>query len=197
MTERWLPVPDYEDLYEVSDQGRVRSLDRLIPHRWPGHQGRVRGRILRATPDRTGHLRVTLSRNAARHYTYVHTLVLLAFVGPRTDGMEACHGNGQPADNRLANLRWDTSQANKLDAVRHGTHWQTRKTRCPQGHVLLQYKFGRVCRECPIERQRAKRRAQTHCANGHELPPFIEGKRRRCGNPLCSPKRSSRAANAA
>jgi len=51
----------------------------------------------------------------------VHRLVLLAFIGPCPDGMEACHNNGNPADCRLENLRWDTSAANEADKAKHGT----------------------------------------------------------------------------
>jgi HNH endonuclease len=52
---------------------------------------------------------------------YVHRLVLLAFVGPPGDGQECCHANGDRADCRLENLRWDTRHANRADARRHGT----------------------------------------------------------------------------
>jgi hypothetical protein len=52
---------------------------------------------------------------------YVHHLVLLAFVGPRPDGLICCHGNGDPTDNRPENLRWDTHSANSKDAIKHGT----------------------------------------------------------------------------
>jgi hypothetical protein len=43
---------------------------------------------------------------------YVHDLVLLAFVGPKPEGLEVCHGNDVKADNRLQNLRYDTRSAN-------------------------------------------------------------------------------------
>lgn len=48
-------------------------------------------------------------------------LVMLAFVGPRPDGLDVCHGNGNPADNRLENLRYGTRSENMRDALRHGT----------------------------------------------------------------------------
>lgn len=45
----------------------------------------------------------------------VHLYVLETFVGPRPEGMQACHGDGDPANNRLSNLRWDTCSNNNLD----------------------------------------------------------------------------------
>lgn len=53
--------------------------------------------------------------------TYVHRLVLEAFVGPCPPGMECCHNDGDPSNNALANLRWDTSASNNADKIRHGT----------------------------------------------------------------------------
>jgi hypothetical protein len=47
--------------------------------------------------------------------------VLLAFVGPRPDGTEAAHEDGDPANNRLGNLSWKTPKANQSDRVKHGT----------------------------------------------------------------------------
>jgi hypothetical protein len=60
-------------------------------------------------------------RLADRKQYSVHVLVLLAFIGPRPDGQEACHGDGNPLNNRLENLRWDTHLANEADKTIHGT----------------------------------------------------------------------------
>lgn len=51
----------------------------------------------------------------------VHSCVLLAFVGPRPVGMECCHNDGNPENNKLSNLRWDTPKANCHDKKIHGT----------------------------------------------------------------------------
>lgn len=51
----------------------------------------------------------------------VHSAMLTVFVGPRPRGMYACHNNGNPADNRLSNLRWDTPASNVYDRKTHGT----------------------------------------------------------------------------
>lgn len=53
--------------------------------------------------------------------TLVHRLVLEAFVGPCPEGMQACHNDGNPSNNCLHNLRWDTAKSNHADKVSHGT----------------------------------------------------------------------------
>lgn len=124
-TERWLPVPGFEGLYEVSDHGRVRSLDRIVLKRavrnGPLIQTRRRGRVLKASPDTHGYPMVTLCVDAVNKTTLVHQLVLKAFVGPRPDGHECRHLDGQRANPRLDNLCWGTPKQNSDDKKRHGT----------------------------------------------------------------------------
>lgn len=162
--EEWRPIPDYEGIYEVSGHGRVRSVDRYI---LPGRGGTPRlrrGAMRTLTPGRRGHLYVPLFSAGRVKTMPVHQLVLLAFVGPRLDGMEGCHNNGVPDDNRVENLRWGTRSENSLDMVRHGDHWQARKTECKWGHEYtaentLYSKSGRYCRQCSIQRHRGYRQA--------------------------------------
>lgn len=66
----------------------------------------------------TGYRMVTLPDRVPRT---VHSLVLLAFVGPRPDGMESCHNDGSKTNNALSNLRYDTNKANQADRIKHGT----------------------------------------------------------------------------
>lgn len=103
-------------------------------------------------------------------HSYVHRLVLEAFVGPCPPGMEACHWNGIPGDNRLHNLRWDTPSANNADILRLGRHYETKKTHCPQGHRLVQPNLvraelpSRKCKACNRGRacmQRLELRGET------------------------------------
>ena len=144
--EVWLPVVGYEGAYQVSNWGRVRSL--------PGF---ARGaRIRKATPAGKGHLRVELSLYNQPRSIYVHRMVLEAFVGPCPDGMEGCHNDGDPTNNHLDNLRWDTRSENVRDAIRHGTYSNGRGTRthCMRGHEFTPRntyrKPGRNTRECRI-----------------------------------------------
>jgi len=167
--ELWRPTVGYEGSYEVSDHGRVRSIGRTVPHRKTGSRT-LPTRILnqRMTSRRKGrehakrYLIVDLcSADHKKHIHKVHRLVLEAFVGPRPEGYVACHGNDDPTDNRLDNLRWDTRSANTYDAVVNGCHPQARKTVCGRGHEYTPentyFHTGRYrrrnCRACQRERQ--------------------------------------------
>lgn len=70
---------------------------------------------------RTRRYRATLYRDRIGLMYYVHRLVLMAFVGPCPEGMEACHNNGDVTDNHPSNLRWDTRKNNHADKWLHGT----------------------------------------------------------------------------
>lgn len=119
MAERWLPVVGYEGLYEVSDRGRVRSVDRVVKNirvrRWPG-------KILAQHMSRGEYPAVTLSRLGKKKNIQVHILVLTAFDRPCPDGNEALHGPAGKKDASLGNLHWGTRRENILDRVRDGTH---------------------------------------------------------------------------
>lgn len=88
-----------------------------------GDDGSVWCRQRRLKPDRqkSGHLRIHLGWKCRR---LIHHLVLESFVGSRPDGMECRHLNGNPGDNRLANLCWGTKKQNSDDRDRHGTTYR-------------------------------------------------------------------------
>jgi hypothetical protein len=73
------------------------------------------------TRNNSGHYVIVLRQHGKPRTMMLHRLLLTAFVGPCPEGMEACHNNGDPADNCLVNLRWDTRLANVADSRRHGT----------------------------------------------------------------------------
>ena len=77
---------------------------------------------LKVFVDREGYGRIKLFRNGPvrKCRRFVHVLVLEAFVGPRPDGMEACHNDGVPLNCHISNLRWDTRLGNEADKTKHG-----------------------------------------------------------------------------
>jgi hypothetical protein len=136
--EEWRPIPDYVGCYSVSNLGRIRSEPRVIDR--PGPKGvlTVRGRILaQHAHPRTGYVHVSLNRNNRRHVFRVHSLVMLAFVGERPEGLETRHLDGNKTNNALSNLQWGTPGENALDKVRHGTHNFASRTHCPRRHLLV------------------------------------------------------------
>lgn len=135
-TEKWLPIPGYAGIYEVSSLGRVRSLarpnvplDRILEGRVNRYGGQ--GRI--GTPYRTVSL---CDGKGDRRNVRVHQLVARAFLGPQEPGMQVRHLDGNSLNNVLSNLVYGTPKENALDTVRAGNHFQARKTHCRKGHKL-------------------------------------------------------------
>jgi hypothetical protein len=78
----------------------------------------MRGKVLKSRPNEWGHLRV----RAGAKLRLVHVLVAEAFIGARPPGHYCCHNDGNPANNRLDNLRWALPKENVADRIRHGTY---------------------------------------------------------------------------
>lgn len=167
-TERWLPIPGWEGLYDASDRGRVWSVRRKLILK-PGRK--IDGDVLAA-------LVVMLYLNGRNHARTIHALVMLTFVGPCPEGLEIRHLDGDATNNALSNLVYGTHSQNEYDKVRHGTHQNASKTHCKSGHEFTpentrlsyfpdgRYK-GRVCRLCHgvwSRRYQAKRRAKLKAA---------------------------------
>lgn len=163
--ERWLPVPGWEGFYEVSDLGRVRSIDRVII-RSNGHRVPLKGVVLSPESSSTRYLAVHLSGGGRHTVKRVHVLVAAAFIGPRPAGLLICHNDDDGHNNRAANLRYDTNRNNMLDAVALGANRNANKTHCPKGHeysaenARIYARPGgtpsRYCRACMSERDKAR-----------------------------------------
>jgi hypothetical protein len=98
-------MPDFEGLYEVSSEGRVRN---------------KRGLLLKPRMSNCGYARVALSKKRAYTHISIHRLVLLTFVGCPADNMECRHLDGNRTNNRLSNLQWGTKLENAQDRISHG-----------------------------------------------------------------------------
>lgn len=108
MDALWKDVPGYAGHYSVSNRGEVFSVRSQ--------------KVLRPGVLALGYHQVQLCFQGKRAQVKVHRIVALAFLGhPPTPLHQVAHNNGNPADNRVENLRWTTAQENQLDRRLHGT----------------------------------------------------------------------------
>lgn len=115
--EEWKPVVGYEGLYEVSSEGRVRSLGRYQRVRNNGKMFHE-GQIMKLKNRPGGYLGAHLCKNCKHKIHSVHRLVAEAFI-PNPEGKEQVnHKNGIKTDNRVSNLEWVTKSENALHANR-------------------------------------------------------------------------------
>ena len=118
--EQWRPIAGYEGLYEVSDMGRVKSLDRVVKTK-NGREKRLKGLVLAAVYGERGRRQVTLSKDSRSRTLLVAPLVAAAFIGPRPEGYFVAHGPLGNSSNAVQNLSYKTPTGNALDRWRDGT----------------------------------------------------------------------------
>lgn len=115
--ERWLDIKGYENLYQVSDTGRVRSLDHYASN---GIKKILyKGRILKPFLDgKHNYLNVCLSKNNIKKKYQIHRLVASMFL--KDKNREVNHKDGNKQNNCVDNLEWVTSKENKKHAIANG-----------------------------------------------------------------------------
>jgi len=158
--EEWRPIRGLEGSYSVSDRGRVRSEDREVPH-YRGGVSLRRGLTISPEVDARGYRRVVLMSGGRRVHQSIHRLVCEAFHGPAPEGKPfSLHGDGNPSNNKVSNVRWGSSWDNMADKVLHGTNHELNKTHCPHRHpysgenLYVVPKTGkRQCRSCAKRRR--------------------------------------------
>lgn len=118
--EIWKDVVGWENYYQVSNLGNVKSLKRKG---FANYGERIyAGNIVNPIKCSNGYYAVNLTKKGLRQQKHIHVLVLEAFVGERPYKYDACHNNGIKSDCRLENLRWDTRVNNHKDKIKHGTY---------------------------------------------------------------------------
>ena len=128
MKEVWKPIEGYEGLYEVSNLGRVRSLDRVVYRPYKGHPHwpmRIKGKLLSCGTDRGGYSFVIL-QNKSKSCRLVHRLVAGAFMLNTESKEEINHIDGNKKNNCVTNLEFCTPSENMRHAVNTGLRKLTR-----------------------------------------------------------------------
>lgn len=125
--EIWKDVVGYEGLYQVSNLGRVKSLERVAYiNRGRGGKGPrqtrpIKEKILFVRYGTNGRLGVQLSKNNETKLFYIHRLALSTFAGVQEGRPFCCHIDGDKNNNKIINLKWGTRLENEKDKIKHGT----------------------------------------------------------------------------
>ncbi len=118
MKEKWKDIKGYEGLYQVSNLGRVKSLDRYIVNK-NNKQQYYNGKILKGN-IRKGYLKLTLSKDNSQKTVPIHILVAKAFIPNPENKPEVNHIDGEKTNNCVSNLEWATRSENELHAYKNG-----------------------------------------------------------------------------
>ena len=121
-TEIWKDIEGYEGMYQVSNLGRVRSLDRWIEQPHPKnpaytHRYKVKGKIKGQRFNNKGYYVTDLYTNGVQDTRTVHRLVAETFIPNPEHLSDVNHIDENPRNNRVDNLEWTSH----IDNVRHGT----------------------------------------------------------------------------
>ena len=120
MSEIWKDIPDYEGSYQVSNMGRVRSVDRVVTFN-DGSMRKYKGKVLKPAITHRGYERVVLCIDNGLTNKTVHRLVLETFKPHvNMNDLEVNHMDGNKLNNHLTNLEWLTRRDNMLHAHNTG-----------------------------------------------------------------------------
>lgn len=117
--EQWKPIPGYEGYYEASTDGRIRSVDRVVPHGVHGFC-KQKSKILKYALDAKGYPRVALSDTRGIKTYTIHRLMALTYLGDRPQRHEINHVSGIKTDNSLKNLEYCTKSENAIHSFKMG-----------------------------------------------------------------------------
>lgn len=144
--EIWKDVVGYEGLYQVSNFGNVRSVDRTYKHYKKGNTF-LKGKN-KSQSNSLGYLIVGLSKNGKPKNIKVHRLVALSFIENPESKPFVNHIDGVKTNNHVSNLEWATASENSSHAfsigLHKGSHYGLKGSRNPNSKKVSQYSENNV-----------------------------------------------------
>lgn len=122
--EIWRDIPWYEGYYQISNNLRLKSIDRVVLIKWV--KTSIKWRILKLRINENGYSKCTFSVKWKEKKAYLHQLVMLIKEWPCPPWKEVCHNDWNPRNNHPDNLRYGTRHENNMDAIKHGTFYDIR-----------------------------------------------------------------------
>lgn len=131
--EIWKNVKNYENIYQISNLGRVKSLERTINDN--GGIRILKEKILKQSIHYHGYLYVILNKKKK----YVHRLVAEAFLDNQNNYKEVNHKDGNKQNNRVDNLEWCTRSYNVLHSYKTGLLKAKKGEKNGKSKAVMQY----------------------------------------------------------
>ncbi len=125
--EVWKNIKGYENLYQVSNLGRIKSLARYSAYR--NSKRFINEKIMKLHKSYNGYLRVELCKNNITKKYLVHRLVAYAFLNEHDNNLEINHKDGNKQNNKIENLEWVSRSENEKHAYKIGLAKNTEKQR--------------------------------------------------------------------
>lgn len=119
--EIWKDIPEFEGLYQISNYGKVKSLDRYIEDSFNGKRFR-KGKYLSPGNNGTGYLFINLWKNNKQHRFYIHRLVCLLFKEDYDIKLDINHKDGIKKNNHHSNLECVTPSENMYHSYNNNLH---------------------------------------------------------------------------
>jgi hypothetical protein len=144
MTEEiWKDIEGFENYYQVSNIGRVRSLDRSVVYSKTGYNGALgavfKGKILHIQTDKRGYVGLNFSKNRNITLHRIHRLVAIAFIKRVEGKAEVNHIDGNKGNNCVENLEWCNRSENNKHAFSAGLNYQHKGKFNKQSIAVDQY----------------------------------------------------------
>ena len=117
--EIWKDIKGFEGYYQVSNMGRIKSLERWVIRNKKGRL-HVKARIIKGCIETRGYSAVTLTNNGKRTYARIHRLVADAFLNNPFNKPEVNHIDGNKQNNKVSNLEYCTRIENEQHAYKTG-----------------------------------------------------------------------------
>ena len=118
INEYYANVKGYENLYQVSCYGTIKSVDKVVKNK-NGYRT-IKRKILTPKFDKYGYLKVGLTKEGKQKYKFVHRLVAETFIPNPNNYPIVNHIDGDKTNNHISNLEWCTQQYNVKHAYKNG-----------------------------------------------------------------------------
>ena len=119
--EEWRNVRGYEGLYQISNKGRIKSLDRYVKNSRKGNR-LIKEKVLNPTDNGHGYKIIGLNYKGKRKNHYIHRLVAEAFIPNPYNKKCVNHIDYDRGNNNVDNLEWCTTKENMQHSVERMSH---------------------------------------------------------------------------